>query len=176
MALTDYFQTLPETFSEQIQYKTDMSQFDSGQEQRRSRWSTGRTIYSYSYPNAIDSQITDIWDFYKSRLGSFDYFYLVVPPEETYTTAASGSTNITLTTATKPSPENIRVFVDDIETWDWDYVDASKRIDFDSPQTGSVDVYYYEMKLVRFANDVASRDWMIFLVTSQSLDFITVSE
>jgi hypothetical protein len=174
MPASTYFELLPEDFSEQSTWKTDVSTFDSGTEQRRSRWSSDRTTYSFGYPNAYDDQITTIWDYYRARKGGYESFYLAVPPALTYSESVAEATYVVLSSATKPSPANLTVRVDNSLLSGWTYTEAEKRINFDSEITGDVKVEYYELKLVRFLSDVASRDWMAYVVTNQSLDFITV--
>lgn len=174
MGYSDYLELLPQDFDEESQWKTDVSGFDSGKEQRRSRWTSDRKIYHFGYPNAYDSQITTLWDFYRSRKGSWDYFYLVIPPSNTHSETVNGATTVVLSAATKPSPTNITVTLDGTAISDWTYSETTKTITFDSAKTGAIIVTFYEMKLVRFLADSLSREWFLYCVTNQSLDFITV--
>jgi hypothetical protein len=174
MPASEYFEVLPEDFSDQAQFKTDLSTFDNGKEQRRSRWASNRISYGFSFPNAVDEQIDEIWDFYVDRKGSWESFYLAVPPGQTHWENVSGAGSVTLSAATKPSPLNITVYITGALYSDWTYSEDTKQITFGSNQTGMVHVDFYEMALVRFAEDIYSRNWMLYLVTSQSLNFITV--
>lgn len=174
MGYSDYLELLPETFDEESQWKTDRSTFDNGSEQRRSRWASDKKIYHFGYPNAYDDQITTLWTFYQNRKGSYDLFYVVVPPSTTHSETVSGATTVVLSTATKPSPTNITITLDGTTISNWTYTDATKTIAFDSPKTGAIVVTYYEMKLVHFLSDNLSREWFLYSVTNQTLDFITV--
>lgn len=174
MPASEYLEILPEDFSDQAQWRTDLSTFDNGKEQRRSRWASSRKMYGFSYPNAVDEQIDALFDFYEDRKGPWESFYLAVPPGQTHWEDVSAAGSVTLSAATKPSPENITVYIAGSLYSDWTYAEGTKEITFGSNQTGMVHVDFYEMVLVRFAEDIYSRNWMLYLVTSQSLNFITV--
>lgn len=174
MPASEYFEALPEDFSDQAQFKTDVSTFGTGKEQRRSRWESSRKTYGFTFPNAIDEQIDALFDFYQDRKGPWESFYLAVPPGQTHWEDVVLADSIILTDATKPSPQNITVYIDDALYGNWVYTENDKKITFGSTQYGFVKVDYFEMKLVRFSEDIYSRNWMLYLVTSQSLNFITV--
>jgi len=174
MPASAYLELMPEDFSEESRWKSDVSTFDSGREQRRGRWASDRKIYHYNYPNAIDSQITDLFDYWTARKGNWESFYLAVPPYLTHSETVSGAGSIVLTDGIKPSPNNMTVRLDGNLVSGWSYDESSKTITFVSPLTGSLVVTFVELKLVRFLSEVYSRDWMVFLVTSQTLDFIEI--
>jgi len=175
MPSSEYFELLPDDYSEQIQYRTDRSTFDSGREQRRSRWAAGKTIYSFVYPQMIDSDITTIWSYYSARKGSYESFYLAVPPPQYHDEVVWEQWTLVLSGATKPSPSNITVRKEGHLYTDWTYDEATKTITFGTEQSGFwFRVTYYEMLEVRFLNDSLSRDWLLYLITNQTLDFITV--
>ena len=169
-----YWELLPEDFSESQQWRTTISTFETGKEQRRAEWTKPKIVYSFSYPNAIENQITELWDFYQARKGAFEKFYLAVPPYLYHTESVVGATFVVLSEATKPSPSNITVYLDDKTIYDWHFSEDNKTIHFDEAKTGEIAVRYVEMKLVRFLNDSLDRDWFVYLVTRQTIDFITV--
>ena len=174
MPATEYWEILPDDFSERSQWNTDLTTFDDGSEQRRSRWANDRTIYSFSYPSMVDDQITDLWNFYRARKGSWESFYCAVPPGITFAVTQVSGTSVVLSNAIKPSPSNITTKVNNVELFNCTFDEDEKKVIYPSPQTGDIEVTYYEMKLVRFVNDALDRDWILWLVTSQTLDFITV--
>ncbi len=173
MALTDYFQYLPEEFSDSIVFNTQVSTFDTGKEQRRSQWASNKRTMSFTYPNAFDSQIDDLYDFFLARQGSFDLFFCIIPERYEQTEQMTGGTQITLD-LTKPSPDNIIIFLDGTQVWNFSYSESTNMITFDVATTGEVIIRQYNMILCRFADDVMSRSFFVESVVSQGLDFITV--
>jgi hypothetical protein len=57
-----------------INYKTLISNFENGAEQRRNKWSQGKLSFSLVYKILTAAQMTILWDFYIARKGSFESF------------------------------------------------------------------------------------------------------
>lgn len=165
---------LPDDFSQTTQFRTQVSVFGSGAEQRRSRWANPRTTYSFSFPSAIDAQIDTIYSYYVARKGSYESFWLAVPPGVTFLETVVDANSVILADATKPSPLNLTVKIDGVQLFGCTFTEATKTVNFPSAQTGVVDILFHELVLVRFAQDNLDRDYILWLITSQSLNFITI--
>ena len=61
-------------FEEQPQYKTVISQYENGAEQRRAKWATPIREFSLCYKNRPASDYCCIRDFYACKLGSLCSF------------------------------------------------------------------------------------------------------
>jgi len=61
------------------QWKTLVSDFETGKEQRRRRWAFPRRSVTLSYVNVSLSEMDLLWKFYNARKGDFDPFHFVVP-------------------------------------------------------------------------------------------------
>jgi hypothetical protein len=63
------------SFTEEIGFKTLISQFENGTEQRRNKWSRGKRQFTLVYNVLEIAEIEILWDFYVARKGSFESFY-----------------------------------------------------------------------------------------------------
>jgi hypothetical protein len=170
---------MPDSWSDQIVWKTDVSTFDTGPEQRRARWANERRIISFRYNNLINivggaQQIQDLYDFYQDRKGAFDCFYLTIPERLEHTETLAAGTDIVLTEATRPCSVNMTVFLGNTQTTAFTYDSATKTITLDAAYTGAVTVVFYESELVRFQDDNMSLEWMVRMVIAGTINFITV--
>jgi hypothetical protein len=61
-----------------IQHKTLVSPFESGKEQRRSKWAKPKYTASLTFMQYLSQRgvISEIWDFVVSMAGQYDYFWL----------------------------------------------------------------------------------------------------
>jgi hypothetical protein len=71
-------------YSLEMEYRTVVSQFDSGNEQRRSKWSFPKYNVTLHY-NALEATDVDtLWDFYQARKGSFEAFHFYTLERSTW--------------------------------------------------------------------------------------------
>jgi len=63
-------------------YRTLISIFDSGNEQRRAKWTSNRYDITLQYNALTSTQADTIWDFFKSRQGSYEAFVYFVGEAE----------------------------------------------------------------------------------------------
>lgn len=66
-------------FGEEVEFKTQISEFEGPMEQRHSKWANGRHHFNLKYENMTNTQIDTLWDFYKARKGRGETFTLVNP-------------------------------------------------------------------------------------------------
>jgi uncharacterized protein (TIGR02217 family) len=71
------------SFSKEIGYRTLISNFENGAEQRRNKWSQGKRQFTLTYKTLTLTEVTVIWDFFVARKGSFESFDYVDPTTST---------------------------------------------------------------------------------------------
>lgn len=82
-------------FEETINYKTLVTEFESGKEKRRKRWLTPKRIFSLSFVGKNETDIDAIWDFYQARNGRYDPFSFVNPIDGVTYTVRFAEDNLT---------------------------------------------------------------------------------
>jgi len=70
----------------QTEFKTLVSVFDGGQEQRRRQWRFPKRSVALSYSALTISQVTTLWQFYQDRTGSLGSFNFFEPDASPYNT------------------------------------------------------------------------------------------
>ncbi|MFA4905039.1 MAG: DUF2460 domain-containing protein [Candidatus Margulisiibacteriota bacterium] len=66
------FNWLPDfVFEETLEYKTMISEFENGSEQRRRKWSNPNKKWQLRFTNKTKQEMEAIRDFFKSRYGAF---------------------------------------------------------------------------------------------------------
>ncbi len=85
--------TLTPEFSleEGITFRTDISEFETGKEQRKSLWDYGLRSYNLSVRYITESAMNTIWDFFIARKGASGVFWVKIPTEYAITTEAIGT-------------------------------------------------------------------------------------
>jgi len=73
------------SFGKQVQFKTLISAFENGAEQRRSKWSQGKTLFTLVYKAITFTEVGTLWAFYLARKGVFEAFTYVDPTVTSYT-------------------------------------------------------------------------------------------
>lgn len=70
----------------EVEYKTIISMFDDGSEQRRAKWDFPKTNIEVYYNALPSSSINTLWDFYRARRGSYEafHFYLGEAESQSY--------------------------------------------------------------------------------------------
>lgn len=72
------FPTTPRPFYPVIiepEWKTNISTFDSGKEQRRQKWDFPKYNVELRYDVLSSADIQSLWDFYMARKGAYEAFY-----------------------------------------------------------------------------------------------------
>jgi len=67
------------TFEYGSEYKTNISTFGGGKEQRRKKYSSGRGIFHLSFPTCPNADAEAILSFFDARYGAYESFYWVHP-------------------------------------------------------------------------------------------------
>lgn len=63
------------SMNERVQFRTLLTPFESGKEQRRNKWAAPIRSFDLQYKGRAQSRMQEIWNFYTQRLGSYDTFY-----------------------------------------------------------------------------------------------------
>jgi len=180
MANTDIFPEIKlNVITQNIEFRTLVSEFDDGTEQRRKKWSTQRRLFTLGHSIMPKADIETLWDFYRAREGRFDnfqyrnpqdfeiidedvgvgdgspsqVFFLDVPPiiagSITITVAAVPETGFTLTNA------------------------LTGEITFDSSTPTGVIIASYENRIIcRFNEDIFSAEMFEHLIFNNQLSII----
>jgi len=165
----------------EVQFRTAISTFEQGAEQRRKLWNVPKR--SYKLPFAALNE-TDFWalrDFYIARSGPTDLFYLKDLTGCTVSSEAVGTGNsvltqftldeypiadsetITLAGVTQSTPGDYSIDID------------SKTITFTSPPGVVAIVATYEYyRRVRFVEDIFQFNSIVWQIFSTELSFIEV--
>jgi uncharacterized protein (TIGR02217 family) len=82
-------QTYPSTpypsfvFTKSTEFKTLISQFENGCEQRRAKWSKGKHHFVINYNTLSPTELGTLFTFYEARMGSQEAFTFVDPTTQT---------------------------------------------------------------------------------------------
>lgn len=69
------FTVLPDfVFEETLEYKTLVSEFENGAEQRRRKWANPLSKWTLRFRNRTKADMETVRDFFKSKYGSFTVF------------------------------------------------------------------------------------------------------
>ncbi len=69
-------------FEEALEYKTLVSEFESGIEQRRRKWSGPLRRWTLRFRNRVRADMEEVRDFFKNRYGAFEAFAWINPNDE----------------------------------------------------------------------------------------------
>ncbi len=73
-------------FTEKIGFKTLVSDFANGAEQRRNKWGQGKRSFTLTYDVLTAAETNTLYNFYVARKGPFEAFSFVNPMDsQTYT-------------------------------------------------------------------------------------------
>lgn len=72
------------SFTKSAGFKTLISNFENGAEQRRNKWSRSKLQFSLSYDLLSPSNVLILWNYYQCRKGSFEAFPYYDPITTTY--------------------------------------------------------------------------------------------
>lgn len=75
MSITVFPLTYQYDYQETMNFRTAVSDFESGTEQRRARWSEPLRSFKLSFPGLTYGQIETLFNFYTDRQGAYDTFY-----------------------------------------------------------------------------------------------------
>lgn len=64
-----------------ITFRTDITEFETGKEQRKALWDYGLRDYNLSLRWYTETAMNVIWDFYIARKGAYGNFWVKVPTE-----------------------------------------------------------------------------------------------
>ena len=175
-------------FDEEITYKTLITSFEDGKEQRRQKWSSPKRTFTVTL-SAKSKTIEDrVWSFYKDRAGAYDTFYFTNPNEspvtENSTTADTGAGDIT-TFAFPNSPwpsGDVIVYKDSAasgtEGVDWTVNRVNGTVTFAggyAPEAGTVISAKYPFSyVVRFLDDNLSRELFSYRLWNNKLKLLQV--
>lgn len=71
------------TYEEEIEYKTLVTKFENGVEQRRSKWANPLRRFRFVYKSRSQTDFETVRDFYNARLGQYESFTWTNPNDST---------------------------------------------------------------------------------------------
>lgn len=61
-------------FKKEVQFRTLISNFENGVEQRRDKWPSGKPMFTLQYDSLTPAEIGVLWNFYNACLGAYQSF------------------------------------------------------------------------------------------------------
>lgn len=71
-------------FDLEMEFKTLISPYDSGDEQRRSKWQFPKYNFNLTFDNLSLSDVRTLWEFYQTCKGAYDTVYYFLPWTDAY--------------------------------------------------------------------------------------------
>lgn len=88
------------------EWRTIVSEFDSGEEQRRQKWTYPHYNVKLSYYGLLSSAVANLYEFYQARKGAYEAFHFFEPTDATsHTSVYVGTGNGTSTSFSLPGKE-----------------------------------------------------------------------
>ena len=81
--MADYTFTPDFVLEEEIEYKTLITEFESGVEQRRKKWGSPRRSWRLQYKNRTKAEMEDVKNFFISKSGAYGSFTWENPNDST---------------------------------------------------------------------------------------------
>jgi len=167
-------------------FKTLVSDFESGKEQRRKRWAFPKRRFTIPY-NAIDPDETDVlWKFYQERSGAYEAFWFIYPLRKKWYGEYLGVGNGTQVTFDLPSyqTESVYVYKDGVYSY-WTFIDGGGQAGADrvemgvTPEDGTILTADIDGQLrlpMRFEQDNLSEELFDYLLSRSQISLIEVKE
>jgi hypothetical protein len=166
-------------YSIKATWKTRVTDFEGGKEQRRQVWAFPKRTVTIACPVITQDQMKVLWQFYQQCKGAYEVFWYIDKIKEywyaEYVAVGDGAIEVFDIPGKECNQASIKVYVDAEELLEgWDFISGggqagADRISFDSgyiPELGqvvTVDFYGYLRLRVRFAEDKLERN--IFALT-----------
>jgi hypothetical protein len=169
MANSDILQLTPEFgLTQSIEFRTDITESESGKEHRAALWDAGLRDYKLTCRFLTQAAMDTIWAFYISRLGMYDNFLIKILTEyevdnESVGSANNSTTRFLLHHFPVDTAANHSCTVGGVASTDYiltnDFSNEKSYIDFNTaPVTGAILVSYDFYYNVRFAEDKLTRE------------------
>jgi uncharacterized protein (TIGR02217 family) len=169
MANTDILTLTPEFgLTESIEFRTDITESESGKEHRDALWDAGLRAYKLTCKFLTKATMDVIWDFYIARKGMYDHFLVKILTEyeasaENVGEADNATTRFTLHHFPVDTSANHSCTVNGVANTDYvltnDFTAEKSYIDFNTaPETGTILVTYEFYYKVRFGEDKLTRE------------------
>ena len=81
--MSDYTYTPDFVLEEEIEYKTLTTEFESGVEQRRKKWSSSRRSWRLQYKNRTKTEMENVKNFFVNKSGAYSSFTWENPNDST---------------------------------------------------------------------------------------------
>jgi len=81
--MSDFTLSPDYVFDEKIQYKTIVSQFENGAEQRRAKWASGQRSWTLQFNNRTAADFDTVIDFVTAKKGAYSSFTWTNPNDAT---------------------------------------------------------------------------------------------
>ena len=155
--------------AEAIEFRNLITDFDGGSESRKQKYLYPRRNYTLQYRHISKAQALTLWQFYLSRSGRYEEFFLLLPWTNTYTTeyVGVGDGSTTVFDAPSKSASSYNVYLDgSVQTVTTDYTvgsggeESTNQITFVvAPSSGEIITFSFTGYLkvrCRFDEDILS--------------------
>ena len=168
-----------------VKFKTLITEFEDGTEQRRSKWAYPLREYRLNLKWYSETNMDTIWDFYIARKGAYDTFWVLIPTEYQVTLEGIGTGNgATKAFQLDEFPVNttaatFTLYADGVAkdgslanntTTEIATATFDAAPDADDPLTASYQFYFQ----VRFADDDMTRSLMAYQLLHAGLKLVEV--
>jgi uncharacterized protein (TIGR02217 family) len=73
--MEEFIWPVSQPFEETVLWKTLVTTYEDGKEQRRKKWSQPKRSYSLTLSSRSDTITNQVWDFFNARSGAYETFY-----------------------------------------------------------------------------------------------------
>ncbi|RLA87311.1 MAG: hypothetical protein DRG40_00685 [Deltaproteobacteria bacterium] len=167
-------------------WKTLITDFESGKEQRRRRWAFPKRKVRIKFSPLQETEARTLWEFYHARQGAFEAFWFVWPYADRWTDEYVGTGDGSTTTWDLPSvdtdPDTVQVYVDGLSV-SFTFLEGGGQAGADrvqlavAPEEGEVVTADFEGKLrikARFAADNLTKELFKYAAWTIGVEILEV--
>jgi len=174
------------TLPKKTMFKTLITAFETGKEQRRKKWAFPRREFGLNYKRVVRGSFKDIWKFYHERSGAYEAFWLIDPSFDYWYGEFLGYGNGTQTyfdlksVSTDQETLTVSVYVDGVSSA-FTFVSGSGQGGCDrvimgvAPETGTIVTadFYGKLRIpARFLQDELTRELAEYLFYNSQIPVI----
>lgn len=170
------------------EWKTRVTDFESGKEQRRAVWSFPKRRVTLNFRVMTESEMKDLWKFYRDHKGPYSAFWFFLPTRDYWYGEYVGKGNGSQTTFDLPSKDtteaSVTVYVDGTSV-DFTFSSGGGQGGADrvtlsvAPDSGEVVTadFYGKLRLkARFAEDNLTKELFNVKLFNAQFDIVEVKE
>lgn len=183
MSTEEFWFDVNSPFEETQNWRTLVTRYEDGKEQRRNKWSQPKRGYVITLRGRTDTVMDQVWDFYTARSGAYDTFYFENTNESPISAGALGNGDGTTTVFTSPnfpymsgSPTAIMYNGTTIDSSNYTVARSTGAITFTIAASGGTIITqdYSFARIVRFKEDSLARELFNFKLYNSGMEFIEV--